>query len=123
MNFPLDAQHDSLENVLRCVQTYRRYCNSNSLLSFEMVLLVASRGPTVPVQIAKALSRSEASTSVGLDHLGTGSPKFGRTLGEPPDLLTKISHPVDARMKLAALTQRGNQLAAEMRASLKYPLY
>lgn len=123
MNFPSDAQHDTLENVLRCVQTFRRYCNSNSLHSFEMVLLVASRGPTVPVQIAKALDISEASASVGLDHLGAGSRKFGRSLGEPPDLLSKINHPVDARMKLAALTERGTQLAAEMRASLKYPLY
>lgn len=108
----------SLERLVRCVDTYRRYCKSNSLLSFQLLLVVAARAPVNPRQIAKLLNVTEAGVSVGLDNLGAGSPSYGKTLGPPPDLISKVDHPASARMKLAALTPRGSQLVTEMRAAL-----
>lgn len=108
----------SLERLVRCVDTYRRYCRSNSLLSFQLLLIVAARSPINPRQIAKHLNVTEAGVSVGLDNLGAGSTSYATTLGPPPDLISKVDHPADARMKIAALTPRGSQLVAEMRAAM-----
>lgn len=118
MRSSLAAPRTSFEALFRATEVYRRYATSQSLLHFEMFLLVAARGPIIGHSISEALGTPEATVSVGLAHLGAGSPKYGKSLGAPPKLVARVAHPADARMKLAALTPRGNQLVEEMRATL-----
>lgn len=100
----------SLENVFRAIETYRTYSPSHSLLIFEMFLLIASRGPIGPTEIARAIHIPQPIASTGLDTLDFG----GRRLAaiEAPLLVARVDHPEDARQKLAVLTPRGSQLVA-----------
>lgn len=111
------------EMLYRAVEVYRRHCRSTSLLTFQMFLLVAARAPITAKQIAKAIDCTEATVSVALGNLGEGSPNFGKEMGEPLDLVSRVDDPEDARRKLTALTDKGSVLAAQMRATLRFPLY
>lgn len=116
---PNSGAHDSsLENLFRSAEVYREYVRSNSLLSFEMFLLIASRAPIMSWQIAELLRVPQGTVSGGLRNLGEGSPKFRRPADAPHGLISVFEHPEDARMKLITPTQRGSELVLKMRAAM-----
>lgn len=123
MNTLGNSNDAPFEMIYRAIEVYRRHCLSASLLHFEMFMLVAARAPITGVEIARATGRPEGTISTALGNLGQGSPKFGKEMGEPPDLVSRVDDPADARRKLAALTDKGTVLAAQMRATLRLPLY
>jgi DNA-binding MarR family transcriptional regulator len=112
------AREISLENLVRSIEAYRRYVPSCSLLSFEMFLVIAARGPIIPLEISRAMGVPQGVVSTALTTIGEGGPSYRRESSPPPGIVSSVMHPADARSKLFALTPKGNQLVAEMRAAL-----
>jgi DNA-binding MarR family transcriptional regulator len=107
----------SLENVFRLLQVYKRYVAGHSLLAFETFVIVAARGPLGPTEIARTMGVQQAVLTGTLDSLGECR-RASTHSAASPDLVSRVEHPADARIKLAALTPKGSQLVAEMRNAL-----
>ena len=115
------SRDNSLERLFRAVEVYRRYTDSHSILFFEMFLLVASRTPIGPTEIARLLDTPQAVVTGGLSTLGEKRAGLPERYVNPANLVSLVDHPADARKRLAGLTPKGGQLVAELRAALGTP--
>jgi DNA-binding MarR family transcriptional regulator len=114
------GKSSSLVGILRAIEAYREHMPSHSLLFFETFLIIAARGPVVPTDIARSMGVPKAVITGALKGLGS-SRRFPKSYTSPPRLIDRVDHPVDARYRLAALSPKGRQLVAEMRAALRIP--
>lgn len=118
---PSQCASRSFERLYRTIEAYRRYVPNRSLLYFEAFALVAARSQIRSSDIARILGMDKAAVTKALDNLGPGGPRLARlgiNFGVGADVLGYAPDPSDTRAKLVELTLRGNELAAEMRASM-----
>lgn len=113
-----NAREISLDALYRAIEVYRRYTDSKSLLFFEMFVLIASRNPVGPTEIANAIGSSQAVVTGALQSLGEKRSGLPERYRDPAALVSFVVHPADARKKLIGLTAKGSQLVVKMRAAL-----
>lgn len=109
----------ALRNLAASLTTYRRAAPGGSLATLRAFLAVADQGPITPLDISRCMGAPQSAVSTALSMIAENSPLDRKRLKPSPSLISSAMHPVDARSKLFALTEKGAQLAAEMRATLE----
>lgn len=101
--------------LARAIETYRSYSPIQSSIVCQTFLLVATRGPIGPAEIAARLDIAPSIACSALDALDSGG-RAGNAA--PARLVTRIGDAEDARLRPAAPTPVGAQLAKAMSRAL-----
>lgn len=111
---------DVLKALSRAIALYHEHAPGYSLAHFAAFLTVATEDQPLQLSdIASAIRSPRAVVTVAMGHLGSHGRGPAGNRSVPPNLIDCKVHPEDARSKLAALTSRGAELAAKMRAILR----
>lgn len=110
----------TLEALTRAIDIYRRDVPTYSLLTFELFLMIASRHPISPGELARKLNIAQGVVTGAVNNIAEDSPGYRRAAPEAAVLVSRVVSPEDARQRLYGLTSKGGQLAAEMLAAIDH---